>query len=169
MTKFVNSIKNMINKNINSLPEIDKKVNAMATLTPIIKSESDKIDETGRNTVIGKVLSFVEGAGGVKAEAWGCSVQGYLQQKAWWGALFRINKCAQKWAIAISGAIFAAWFVGLAGCTASTGGLCGGLFSIGTTLAIRATQVIWGLATNPNCQWVGIKVTIPFLSISATC
>ena len=28
-----------------------------------------QIDETGRNTVIGKVLSFVEGAGGVKANA----------------------------------------------------------------------------------------------------
>ena len=53
----------MINKNINSLSEIDKKVNAMATLTSIIKSESEKIDATGRNSVLGKVLSFVEGAG----------------------------------------------------------------------------------------------------------
>ena len=62
----------MINKNINSLSEIDKKVNAMATLTSIIKSESEKIDATGRNSVLGKVLSFVEGAGGVKAKAWRC-------------------------------------------------------------------------------------------------
>ena len=39
MTKDVKTT----NKNINSLLcEIDKKVNAMATLTPIIKSESEK-------------------------------------------------------------------------------------------------------------------------------
>ena len=37
-----------------------KFVNSISVLTPIIKSESDKIDETGRNTVIGKILSFID-------------------------------------------------------------------------------------------------------------
>ena len=88
MTKDVKTT----NKNINSQPEIDKKVNAMATLTPIIKSESEKIDETGRNTVIGKVLSFVEGGGGVKAEAWGCRRRSQVFIH-WWGFQVHINEC----------------------------------------------------------------------------
>lgn len=45
----------MINKNINSLTEIDKKVNAMATLTPIIKSESEKQDRVERNCLGNKI------------------------------------------------------------------------------------------------------------------
>ena len=53
------------------MPEIDKKINAISSLTPSIKSESEKIDQTGKNTVLGKVLSFVEGGGNVKAQAAG--------------------------------------------------------------------------------------------------
>ena len=92
MTKFVKTIKNMINKNINSLLcEIDKKVNAMATLTPIIKSESEKIDETGRNSVIGKVLSFVEGKVEASA-AWKCT-RNVKTSRFWWGIRWHLNEC----------------------------------------------------------------------------
>ena len=38
MTKFVNSIKNMINKNINSLPEIDKIVNLICLFAGIARA-----------------------------------------------------------------------------------------------------------------------------------
>ena len=90
MTKDVKTT----NKNINSLLcEINKKVNAMATLTPIIKSESDKIDETGRNSVIGKVLSFVEGK--VEASAAWSNCWSYTD-RLWWGTRYFYSQCASE-------------------------------------------------------------------------
>ena len=87
----IQTVISMINKNINSLPEIDKKVNAISTLTPIIKSESEKIDETGRNTVLGKVLSFVEGKVEARAQWRGC---GSFTTYNWWGTDYNFSPCA---------------------------------------------------------------------------
>ena len=62
---------------------VNKNFYLISVLTPIIKSESEKIDETGRNSVLGKVLSFVEGK--VEASAGRCSNQYSIWGKNWWG------------------------------------------------------------------------------------
>ena len=145
---------------------VNKNFYLISVLTPIIKSESEKIDETGRNTALGKVLSFVEGK--VEARAWRCNwhSRGWI---SWSGIYFELNKCAQQWAMGVSGAIFAGWFIALAGCTVASWGVCGWLLGFSGTIAMKALQLIWGLANNPRCQLATIKLKYPLLTPWVSC
>ena len=115
--------------------------------------------------------NLVEKAGsvfsGVKEETDSCSqAYGWIN---WSGIYGRMNKCAQRWAFGLSAAVFGIWFVALAGCIASTAGLCGWNMSAATTIAQKAFFLIWGFVNNPNCQWTTVKLSYPFLSPNVSC